>query len=109
MSHAGHRLLRAGALSDRGLRGRQASHGNPKRAARHVVQAELVAEMDRVRVTTMLAAYADLQVRPRLAPFRHGHRHQPADAVLVDRFEWIAREDLALEVADDEVALRVVA
>ena len=57
----------------------------------------------------MLAADPDLQIRPRLAPLPHRQLHQPADPVLVDGLERISRQDLLLQVADDEVPLGVVA
>src|SRR4029077_15850985 len=65
--------------------------------------------MDRVGVSPMLAADANLEVLSRLSSFRDRDRHQAADALFVDGLERVAREDLLLEVADDERALGVVA
>src|SRR6266852_8408376 len=103
--------IRLGALSDSegGLRRGQTRHRHSEWTARDVVQTQLVAEVDRVRVASMLAADPDLEVLPRLSTLGDGHRHQPPHAVLVDRLEGVARQDLALEVADDEVPLGVVA
>src|SRR5712692_1962808 len=102
-------LVRGGASFHCGLGCRQACDGDSERAARYVVEPDAVAEMDRVGVAAMLAADPHFQLRPGFAPLAHGQLHQPAHALLVDRLEWIARKDLALEVADDEVALGVVA
>src|SRR5260370_4327106 len=100
-----------GALADSegGLRCRQTRDRHSEWTARDVVQAELVTEMDRVRVTAMLAADPHLEVLPGLSALGDGNRHQPPHAVLVDRLEGVARQDLALDVADDEVPLCVVA
>src|SRR4051812_44575402 len=73
----------------RRLRRGQARHRHAERAARHVVQPDLVAELHAVRVTAVFAAYADLQLRPLRPAFLHTHLHQPADAVLVDRRERV--------------------
>src|SRR3979409_653164 len=94
-----HSLVALAAADGRRPR-RQTSYRHAERAARHVVQTQLVAQVDGVRVAAVLAADADLQLRPRLAAFAHRHRHQPAHPVLVDGLEWVARQDLALEVLD---------
>src|SRR5215831_21121052 len=74
-------LLRRGAFSHHRLRGRQAGHRHAVGAAGHVVEAQLVARADGVRVATVLAADADLQVRPRGAALPHRPVHEPADTL----------------------------
>ena len=66
-------------------------------------------QVDRLGVAAVLAADPDLHLRPRLAAFGDRDRHQPAHAVLVDGLEWVARQDLLLEVPDDEMPFGVVA
>ena len=46
------------AVADGGLRGREAGDRDAERGAGHVVQADLVAELDALRVAAMLAADA---------------------------------------------------
>src|SRR5207244_4659735 len=95
-------LLGASADPDRGLRRRQSRHRDAERAARHVVQPQLVAQVDRVRVSPMLAADAHLEPAPRLAPFLDRDLHQPAYPGHVNRLERVARLDLLLLVAGAE-------
>src|SRR5216117_1845737 len=89
----GDALLRAGACSYRGLGSREPRHRHPERAARHVVQPQLVAQVDRVRVSPVLAADSNLHPLARLATLVDRDPHQPADTFLVDRLERITRED----------------
>src|SRR5450759_5448104 len=93
-------LLARGAVPDRGLSRRQPRDRDPERAARHIVQAQLVAEVDRLRVATVLAADPDLHLRAGLAALGDGDGHQPPHTVLVDRLEGVARQDLPLQVPD---------
>src|SRR5258708_22640058 len=87
----------------------QSCYWDSEGAAAYVVQAQFVAEMDRVWVSPMLAADSDLHLRARLPALGDRHRHEAAHAAFVDRLERVARQDLVLEVAHDEVALGVVA
>src|SRR5207302_8110571 len=57
----GRSLLVFGRVSDGGLRRGQSRHRDAERAARHVVQAQAVAQVDGVGVSAVLAADADLQ------------------------------------------------
>ena len=66
-------------------------------------------QVDGVRVTAVLAADPDLHSLAGLAALFHRDLHQPPHAFLVDRLERVARQDLLLQVADDERALGVVA
>ena len=57
-------LRRRGFLVlDRGLGGGEAGDRHAVGRARHIVEAELVAELHRVRITTVFAADAELDVR----------------------------------------------
>src|SRR6202162_2286665 len=102
-------LLVFGRGSDGCLSCCQAGYRDSERAARDVVQAQLVAEVDRVGVSPMLSADSDLHLRTRLAAFGDRDRHQPPDSALVDRLERVARKDLVLQVPHDEVPLGIVA
>src|SRR5437870_3898819 len=100
---------RGGRLfAEHGLRRGEARDRNPKRRTRHIVQADLVAELDRCRVAAVLSADADLQILTRHAPALHGHAHHFADAVLIDDLEGVFAQDFALEVDGDERPLGVV-
>ena len=96
-------------VDDRRLRGRHARDRDPERRARHVVEPRHVEELDRVRVSPVLAADAELEVRPRLAPDPRREPDEPADARLVDRLERRPVDDLALQVDRHELRLDVVA
>src|ERR1700676_3707921 len=98
-----------GCVSDCGLCCCQSCDRNSEGAAADVVQAQLVAEVDGVRVSPMLSADPDLHLGSRLAAFGNRHRHQASHAVLVDRLERVAGQDLVFEVTHDEMPLRVVA
>src|SRR5262245_40177640 len=62
----------------------------------HVVQADLVTELDAVGVAAVLAADADLEVTACAAALLDADLHQPADTVKVDCLERIARHQVVL-------------
>src|SRR5947209_19590617 len=66
-------------------------------------------EIDRVGISAVLAADAELEARVRLAAEPAGEAHEPADARLVDRLERAAVDDLPIEVHRDELRLGIVA
>ena len=68
-----------------------------------------MADLDRVRVAAVLAADADLELRPGLPALLDGDAHQARHTALVDCLEGVAGQDLLLQVAADELALGVVA
>src|SRR5260370_37759807 len=84
-----------GALADSesGLRRGQSRHGHSEWTARDVVQAELVAEVYRLRGAAMLAADPHLEVLPFLSAFGDGHRHQSPHAGLVERLRGVGWPD----------------
>src|SRR4051794_2327392 len=90
------------------VRGREAGDRHPVRRARHVVETDLVAELHRRGVATVLAADAELQTTPPLAPELHRRAHEIADAFEVDCLERVVREQVLLEVGRHEPALDVV-
>src|SRR5207244_7804144 len=73
-----------------------------ERRAGHVVEPDLVAEGDRGRIAAVLAADADLEPAPSLAPALDADAYQFADALAVDRHERIGREDAARRVRPEE-------
>src|SRR3954451_900590 len=85
--------FRRRSLAERSLGRGEAGDRHAERAARDVVQPDLVAQLDRVRVAALFAADAELDLRPRLAALLDGELHQPADAVRVHRLERVARDD----------------
>src|SRR5438445_12508512 len=95
-------LLGASACPDRGLGRRQPRHRDAERAARHVVEPQLVTPVDRVGVSPMLAADPDLPALARLAPLVHGNPQQSPYSLLAGRLERVARQGLLSPVADAE-------
>src|SRR5215213_6926553 len=93
----------------RGLGRRQAGDRYSVRGARDVVQSRLVEERYALRVAAVLAADAQFEVGVGLAALLAGERNQPADALPVDGFEGIPREDALFEVGGEKTALGVVA
>src|SRR5437588_3501978 len=106
-SAAGGDVRARACFLERRLRGGEACERDPERRARHVVEAELVAERDRARLAAVLAADTELELRLRAPPPLDGDPHQVADAVDVDHLERIALEHPVLEVARQELALSI--
>src|SRR5437870_8590485 len=94
--------------SERGLRGREAREWDAVRRARHVVQAELVAERDALRLASVLAADAELELGLRAAAALDRDPHQVADAADVERLERVLLEHAVLEIRREELPLGVV-
>src|SRR3954449_12510882 len=92
-----------------GLRCGDAGDGHPVGAARHVVDARVVEEVDRVGVAAVLAADAELDVGLGLAAQPRAHAQHLPHPRRVDRLERRAVEDLQVDVAREDLALDVVA
>ena len=90
------------------LRGREPSDRHPVGRARHVVEADPLAELDRRGIATVLAANAELDVGPCLAAAIHGDRDELPDPVDIDRDEGIDIEDALMLVVREEIR-RIVA
>src|SRR4029079_1412837 len=90
-----HRLVPLGARSD----------GAAIRRARHVVQPGALEEVDRVGIAAVLAADPQLQPGRDLASEPPGHLHELSDTRRVERLERRAVEDLAIDVARQDLAL----
>ena len=69
----------------------------------------LVAEANRRGIAAVLAADSDRQRGVERPAAFDRDPHQLADALLVERRERIVRQDAILEIAGEELALRVVA
>src|SRR5689334_4218836 len=80
--------LSASSLQRR-LSRRQSSDRHTERAARHIIQADLVAKHDRIRIATVLAADAALQPRFRRTALLHSHIHKLPHAARIERLERI--------------------
>src|SRR5262245_45617164 len=88
------RLRLAGDLgADRGLRRSQPRDRHAIGRARDIVETDLVAELHRGGIAAMLAADADLQVRPRLAAALHADLHELANTIAIERDEGIDLQD----------------
>src|SRR5689334_17097753 len=99
---------RAGLGKSR-LGGREARQRDAERRAADVVQAELVAEDDGLRLAAVLAADPELQLRLRRTAALDADSHQVAHAALVERLERVAFQHPVLEIEGEELAFRVVA
>src|SRR5580698_2280016 len=98
-------LRRAIALdAQRRLRRGETRHRHAVRRARHVIQTDLLAELDRRRIAAMLAANAKFQIGLHRAAFFRGDAHHFADALDVDRDERILGQDTLFDVLRQELA-----
>src|SRR5262245_52221862 len=110
--------LRRRVLPQPRLRRGEPCNRHAERRARHIFEAEQMAERDRRRIAAVLAADSDLEFGARLAPTLDADTHQFADALAVDRHERIGLQDAARGVgtkeacgivtADTEAGLRQV-
>src|SRR5437868_2705893 len=82
-----------GLLAERSLRRGKPCDRHAEWRARHVIEPDLVAERDRSRIAAVFAANADLEALAHLAAALDADPHQRADAVAVDRYERIARQN----------------
>src|SRR5262249_62349382 len=73
--------LACGALAERSLCGSQPRDRDAIRRARHVVEADLMAERDGRRITAVLAADTNLESRSGLAASRGADLHEFADPI----------------------------
>src|SRR5947207_1164116 len=82
-----------------------------ERAAREPRPARQLADLDvhRIRLATVLAADAELDVGLRRAPALDADPHQVADAVQVEGLERVLLEHAVLEIEGQELPLGVVA
>src|SRR5262249_19232452 len=85
-------------LFEGGLGGGEAGDRYAERAAGDVIQANLLAELDRIRVAAVLAADAAFELVLRTMAFADGHLDELADADGVERLERIAGKDFLLQV-----------
>src|SRR5690242_15682735 len=95
-------------LAERRLGGGKPGDRHAERRARDVVEPDPMAESDRRRIATMLAADAELELGAHLAAALGRDLDQFADAVLVDGHERIDRQNSLGRIGAEE-ARRVVA
>ena len=91
------------------LRRRQTSDRHTEGRAGHIVQTDLVAELDRRRVAAVLAADAAMQGRVDTLAQLHSHLHQSANALLIQLRERIVLVDLGVIVGIQELTSVVTA
>src|SRR5690606_22247503 len=96
--------LGSGAVVDRGLCSGEAGDWHAVRRAGNVGKAELVAEGHGIRISTVLTADAELDVRLGLAAFFYGDLHELANTGGVERGEWVLRVDVVFLIAIEERA-----
>src|SRR5439155_18324843 len=72
-----------------GVRCSQTRDRNAERRAAHVVQPELVAELHRGWIAPVLAADAEMDIRPHRAALLHGQAHQRPNPLAVERRERV--------------------
>ena len=103
-------ILAAGSASavplcvDRGLGSSQTGDRHAEGRAGHVVQADVVAELDARRIAAVLPADADVQLAVVGAAIVDSHAHQLAHAGLIQLGEGIVLEDLGIVVRAEELA-----
>src|SRR5690606_24326971 len=88
--------------------GLEPGDGHPERRAGHIVELALLEEVHGLRISTVLATDADLEIGLGLAALIGADANQSADALLVDRLEGGEPEDAGVEVAREEARLDVV-
>src|SRR5262245_35510084 len=99
-------LVALGAGQDRLCR-REPGDGDAERRARHVVEPDPLALVDRFGVAAVLAADPELEIGACRAALLDGRPHQTGDGV-VERLERVDRQDPVLDVLEQEAALGVV-
>ena len=99
-------VLDAELFFERGLRSGQTRREQAEGRAGDIVEVDLVAELDGLWIAAMLAADADLEVRPRVAALGHGHLHQLADARLIEGGEVDGYAKVAVVIIPQEIAMR---
>src|SRR5207247_907275 len=87
---------------DAGLRGAEPRDRDHERRARHVRHADLVAELDRRRLTAVLATDADLEVGPRAAAPLDADLDELPDALLIENREGVERQEPFLKIVREE-------
>src|SRR5438477_13076943 len=96
-------------LLQRRLRRRQPRDRHPEWTAAHVVEADLVAELDGIGLAAVLAADADFEIRLGLAAALDPELHEAADAVEIDDLEWVFGDQVVLHVGANKAAVVVSA
>ncbi len=92
------------AFFDSSLSGSQTSDGHTEGAAGHIVQADLVAELDGHGVAAVLAADTVVQILAGSLCLGDSHLHQHANAGLIQLSKGIVLEDLGIIVSVQELA-----
>ena len=67
-----------------------------------------MAERDRARLTAVLSADPQLEVRLRTSPAFDRDSHEIADSLLIEHLERVPLEDALLEIEREELAFGVV-
>src|SRR5262249_54583484 len=86
------------------LRRSEPGDRNTEWRAAHVVEADLVEEMNRRRIAAVLAAHADLEIGLGRASFFRPDLDQLPDAFGVERRERVAREYSTILIRPQELA-----
>src|ERR1700722_12361121 len=99
-------LLRrpVGLDAERCLSGREAGDRHAKRAARYIIQPDLLAERDRGGVAAMLTTNTELQRVLGLPTLCRRDADHLADALYVDRDKRVLRQNPSLNVLRQELA-----
>src|SRR3990172_11777179 len=78
---------------EQGLSGGEPRYGNPERRTAHIVESYLEAELNALWLSTVLSAYAHLEVFLYLPALLNGEEHHCANSVSVYRDERVFLED----------------
>src|SRR4029077_11134817 len=100
--------IRRRQIAECGLRRGEPRNRHPEWRTRNVIKADLVTERHRGRIAAVFAANAELELLPHFAAALGGNADQFADAVAIERYERIARQN-AFGRVNAQKACRIVA
>ena len=97
-------MVRKGLLSslDGSLSSSEACDRNSEWRARYIVETDMVAELNRCRITTVLTADTALEAFACTATFLDSVVYELTYRLLVESLEWVSIEDLVAEVVTHE-------
>ena len=86
----------------------QPGYRDPEGGAAYIVEAQAMAESNRLGISTVFAADSDFQLWTDAAAFFNRHFHELSDPFLIKALERILREDALVNVSDEEAGFGVV-
>src|SRR5262249_20344082 len=87
-----------------GLRRCQSRDRHPIRGTAHIVESDLITELDRGRIAAVLAADSDFEVRPRGPALFEAHLDEDAHTIAIQLLERIGFQDPFRHVIHNDLA-----